>query len=485
MTLLVEVNKTENGKIYESTLIHRRWCSLGVILLSRLSVMPKIVFIGAGSTVFAKNLLGDILSIPELSHSEIFLQDIDTSRLETSRIVAEKICSTLEVQPKIETTTNQVAALEDADYVISMFQVGGYDPATKIDFDIPKKYGLEQTIGDTVGIGGIMRAIRTIPVLLGVVKDMEEVCGEATLLNYVNPMAMLCQAVTESSSIRTVGLCHSVQHTAHQIAQDIEVPIGEVQYLCAGINHLAFYLKFELDTPKGPIDLYPMIHERAQGDAPLRPMPGTEGLSDAVRYEMVKRLGYFVTESSEHFSEYVPWFLKTGRDDLIEQFGIPLDEYPRRCEYQIASWEKLRSKLENPEEEIRIRPSNEYGAGIIHSLETGTPRIFNGNVPNKQLITNLPEGCWVEVPCTVDDQGIHPHTVGDLPPQLVALMQTNINVQSLVVEAVLTGNRDHIYHAAMFDPHTASELSLEEIWLLVDELLEAHGDMIPSSLQVN
>ena len=485
MTLLVEVNKTENGKIYESTLIHRRWCSLGVILLSRLSVMPKIVFIGAGSTVFAKNLLGDILSIPELSHSEIFLQDIDTSRLETSRIVAEKICSTLEAQPKIKTTTNQVAALEDADYVISMFQVGGYDPATKIDFDIPKKYGLEQTIGDTVGIGGIMRAIRTIPVLLGVVKDMEEVCGEATLLNYVNPMAMLCQAVTESSSIRTVGLCHSVQHTAHQIAQDIEVPIGEVQYLCAGINHLAFYLKFELATPKGPVDLYPMIHERALGDAPFRSMPGTEGLSDAVRYEMVKRLGYFVTESSEHFSEYVPWFLKTGRDDLIKQFGIPLDEYPRRCEYQIASWEKLRSKLEDPEEEIRIRPSNEYGASIIHSLETGTPRIFNGNVPNKQLITNLPEGCCVEVPCTVDDQGIHPHTVGDLPPQLVALMQTNINVQSLVVEAVLTGNRDHIYHAAMFDPHTASELSLEEIWPLVDELLEAHGDMIPSSLQVN
>ena len=447
--------------------------------------MPKIVFIGAGSTVFAKNLLGDILSIPELSDSEIYLQDIDVSRLETSRIVAEKICSTLDVRPKIEATTNQIAALEDADYVISMFQVGGYDPATKIDFDIPKKYGLNQTIGDTVGIGGIMRAIRTIPVLLRVVKDMEEVCGEATLLNYVNPMAMLCQAVTESSPIQTVGLCHSVQHTAHQIAQDIEIPPDEVQYLCAGINHLAFYLKFEQDSEKGPVDLYPMIHERAQGDAPLRPMPGTKGLSDAVRYEMVKRLGYFVTESSEHFCEYVPWFLKTGRDDLIEQFGIPLDEYPRRCEYQIASWEKLRSKLENPEEELRVRPSNEYGAGIIHSLETGTPRTFNGNVPNKQLITNLPEGCCVEVPCTVDDQGIHPHTVGNLPPQLVALMQTNINVQSLVVEAVLTGNRDHIYHAAMFDPHTAAELSLEEIWLLVDELLEAHGAMIPTSLQLN
>ena len=445
--------------------------------------MPKIVFIGAGSTVFAKNLLSDILLLPELSQSHIVLQDIDPVRLETSQIVASKIKNTLEVKPQIETTTDQAAALVDADYVITMFQIGGYEPSTKIDFEIPKKYGLNQTIGDTLGIGGIMRAIRTIPPILSVVKDMEKLCPNATLLNYVNPMAMLCQAINNTSSIRNIGLCHSVQHTAQQIATDINIPIDEVQYLCAGINHLAFYLNFEQKTSKETIDLYPLIAEQCKQNAPLRPMPGTKGLSDAVRYEIMNRLGYFVTESSEHFAEYVPWFIKTGHEELIEKYEIPLDEYPRRCEQQIKEWETLRKDLENPDNEIKIKSSNEYGAGIIHSLETGIPRVINGNVSNNHLITNLPENCCVEVPCTVDGDGIHPHHIGELPKQLAALMLTNINVQELTVEAVLKGDRNHIYHAAMFDPHTSTELSLEKIWELVDELLEAHGDMIPAALK--
>ena len=445
--------------------------------------MPKIVFIGAGSTVFAKNLLVDILSFKELSQSQIVLQDIDPVRLETSRVVAQKVREILGVNPLIETTTDQLIALKDADYVITMFQVGGYEPSTKIDFEIPNKYGLRQTIGDTLGIGGIMRAVRTLPVLLGVVKDMEKLCPDATLLNYVNPMAMLCWGINETSSIKTVGLCHSVQHTAQQIASDINIPIDEIEYLCAGINHLSFYLSFEHKTSNGSVDLYPLISERCKKNAPLRPMPGTEGLSDAVRYEMMNRLGYFVTESSEHFAEYVPWFIKENQADLIEKYEIPLDEYPRRCEQQIKDWETLRTELEDPNKEIDVKPSNEYGAGIIHSLETGTPRIFNGNVSNNQFITNLPNNCCVEVPCTVDGEGIHPHKVGELPQQLVSLMQTNINVQSLVVQAVLKGKREHIYHAAMFDPHTSSELSLEKIWDLVDELFQAHGNMIPDSLR--
>ena len=450
--------------------------------------MARVVFVGAGSTVFARNLMGDILSWPELASSTIVLHDIDETRLRTSEIVGRKIVDTLGVPATIEATTDRRRALAGADYVITMFQVGGYRPSTVIDFEIPKKYGLQQTIADTLGIGGIMRGLRTIPVLLDVCRDMEELCPRAVLLNYVNPMSMLVWAVSRASTINTIGLCHSVQHTAHQLAGDLGIDPESVDYTCAGINHMAFYLRFQQRTDGGLTDLYPAIAERARTmPAPMRGDEkrsdgGFEGLSDAVRYEMFRRLGYFVTESSEHFSEYVPWFIKRDRPDLLDEFGIPLDEYPRRCERQIEGWEQLRERLENPDGKLRVVQSMEYGSGIIHSIETGTERVVYGNVANRGLITNLPDGCAVEVPCVVNADGITPQVIGALPPHLAALMQTNINVQSLTVEASLTGRRDHVYHAAMLDPHTAAELSLDQIWSLVDELLEAHRGMLPESL---
>ena len=450
--------------------------------------MARIVFIGAGSTVFARNLMGDILSFPELSSSTIVLHDINEERLRTSEIVGHKIIETLGVPATIVATTDRRAALAGANYVITMFQVGGYKPSTVIDFEIPKKYGLEQTIADTLGVGGIMRGLRTIPVILDICRDMEELCPDALLLNYVNPMSMLCWAISRSSTIKTIGLCHSVQHTAHQLAEDLGIEADTIEYRCAGINHMAFYLDFQQRQGKDLVDLYPRIAERAE----VFPMPtrgdversdgGFDGLSDAVRYEMFKRLGYFVTESSEHFSEYVPWFIKSGRSDLLDKFGIPLDEYPRRCERQIEGWETLRTRLENPEARVRVVQSMEYGSGIIHSMETGQSRVVYGNVPNRGIISNLPDDCCVEVPCVVDASGITPTHIGALPPHLAALMQTNINVQSLTVEAALTGKREHVYHAAMFDPHTAAELDLDQIWALVDELLAAHRGMVPEAL---
>jgi alpha-galactosidase len=301
---------------------------------------PKITLIGAGSTVFAKNLLGDILGAAELAESRIALFDIDAERLKTSEIVAHKVAQALGVAPTINATLNRSQALAGADYVISMFQVGGYEPSTVIDFDIPKKYGLRQTIGDTLGIGGIMRGLRTIPVFQDMLAEMQVLCPDAVHLNYVNPMAINCWAMNATSSIRTIGLCHSVQHTAADLAKDISVPVTEIDYLCAGINHLAFYLKFE----RNGVDLYPKLRDVAQsGRIPFRGDSersdgGTTGLSDAVRYRMLEKLGYFVTESSEHFSEYVPWFIKPGRDDLIREYDIPLDEYLRRCEHQLAGW---------------------------------------------------------------------------------------------------------------------------------------------------
>jgi alpha-galactosidase len=458
--------------------------------------MPKIAFIGAGSTVFAKNLMGDILSFPELADSTLALHDIDAARLRTSEAVARRTAGLLDVRPTIEATTDRRAALHGADYAICMIQVGGYQPGTVLDFEVPRKYGLRQTIADTLGIGGIMRALRTIPVLLDMCRDMEEVCPDATLLNYVNPMAMLCWALNRASPVKTVGLCHSVQGTAAELAKDIGVPVEEINYVCAGINHMAFYLTLERNGE----DLYPLVRRVVE--------EGRVPAWNRVRYEMLTRLGYFVTESSEHFAEYVPWFIKRDRPDLLERFNIPLDEYMHRCKIQIKTWELVRDKLEKdiapPEEVVRevlaganvtppvmrymlkqlqgiddVTRSHEYGSLIIHSLETGTPRVVYGNVPNQGLIDNLPQGCIVEVPCLVDKNGIQPARVGSLPPHLAALMQTHINVQALAVEAALTRKREHIYHAAMLDPHTAAELDLDQIWNLVDDLIEAHGDWLP------
>ena len=463
--------------------------------------MPKITFIGAGSTIFARNLLGDILSFPELAESTITLFDIDDERLGTTEKVAKRLAGALGAHPKIEMTKDRRAALDGADYAICMFQIAGYKPGTVTDFEIPKKYGLSQTIADTLGIGGIMRGLRTIPVLLDTCRDMEELCPEVTFLNYVNPMAMNCWAISRASKIKTVGLCHSVQGTAEQIARDINVPIEEINYIAAGINHMAFYLRFERKQNGDVENLYPRVRQVIE--------EGRVPDWNRVRYEMFKRLGYFVTESSEHFSEYTPWFIKRDRPDLIEKFNIPIDEYIRRCEVQIAGWELTKDTIENPNVSVdrdavskkilaaggtereawwaseaaanfdNVQQSHEYGSFIIHSLETGIPRVVYGNVPNNGLIDNLPQGCCVEVPCLVDRNGVQPTKIGALPPHLSALMQTNVNVQALTVEAALTCKREHIYHAAMLDPHTAAELDLDQIWNMVDDLIEAHGDWLP------
>jgi alpha-galactosidase len=430
--------------------------------------MPKTVFLGAGSTVFARNLLGDILGHEELSSSEIVLHDIDVERLSTSELVARRVCESLGAPAKITATTDRRAALDGADYAINMIQVGGYEPCTVTDFEVPKSFGLRQTIGDTLGIGGIMRGLRTIPVLLSMCADMEELCPDVWLLNYTNPMAINCRAINRSSTIRTVGLCHSVQGTAFELSCDLGIPYHEINYLAAGINHMAFYLKFERNGE----DLYP----RLQAIARSAEIPD----DNRVRYEVLRRLGYFVTESSEHFAEYVPWFIKRDRPDLIESLNIPLDEYPRRCVAQIASWEEERQKLES-DGPIEVHPSFEYAATIIRSIETGKPRVVYGNVANNNLIDDLPDGCTVEVPCLVDGNGVQPTRIGALPPQIAALIRTNVNVHELTVEAALTGRVDHIYHAAMLDPHTAAELDLDQITDLVDALLLAHGEWIPSS----
>ncbi len=431
--------------------------------------MPKIAFIGAGSTVFAKNLMGDILGFPELANSTLCLMDIDPERLRVSEIVAHKVAAALNVSPTIETTTDRRHAIDGADYVISMFQIGGYKPATVTDFEIPKRYGLRQTIADTLGIGGIMRGLRTIPVLLDIAHEMEELAPDALFLNYVNPMVMNQWALGRGSNIASVGLCHSVPGTAHELSHDIGVPLDDINYVVAGINHMAFYLKFER-TSTGE-DLYPLIRKVYEEDR--------QPAWNRVRYEMFNRLGYFVTESSEHFSEYVPWFIKRDRPDLIEEYNIPLDEYIRRCEVQLAGWEAMRHALEDENQPLAIERSVEYGSLIIHSMETGIPRVIYGNVVNNGIIDNLPQGCSVEVPCLVDKNGIQPVKIGTIPPHLAALMQTNLNVQGLTVEAALTRKREHIYHAAMLDPHTAAELDLKQIWSLVDELIEAHGEFLP------
>jgi alpha-galactosidase len=429
--------------------------------------MAKITFIGAGSTVFARNLLGDILGYDELRESEITLFDIDAERLETSELVARRVADALGSPAKINATTDRRAALDGADYAINMIQVGGFEPCTMTDFEVPKRFGLRQTIADTLGIGGIMRGLRTIPVALSICADMEELCPDVWFLNYTNPMAINCRAISRASSIRTVGLCHSVQGTAFELSLDLGIPYQEIDYLAAGINHMAFYVRFERDGE----DLYPRLQAIAESGA------APEG--NRVRYEILKHFGYFVTESSEHFAEYVPWFIKRDRPDLVDRFNVPLDEYPRRCVDQIARWDAEREQLERGDA-IEVQRSYEYASTIIRSIETGKPRVVYGNVPNHGLIDDLPAGCTVEVPCLVDGNGVQPTHIGALPPQLSALIRTNVNVQELTVEAALTSRRDHVYHAAMLDPHTAAELDLDQIRELVDALLAEHGDWVPA-----
>ncbi|MGJ3243412.1 MAG: alpha-glucosidase/alpha-galactosidase [Opitutales bacterium] len=437
--------------------------------------MAKITLIGAGSVVFAKRLIGDILQFPALSDSTICLMDIDPDRLKVAKIMAERIVGTLGVKATVQATANRRTAIRGADYVICTIQVGGYKPGTVIDFEIPKKYGLEQTIGDTLGVGGVFRGLRTIPALVDIARDIADVgAPDCQLLNYSNPMAMNCWAVDRATGIPHVGLCHSVQGTSKMLAGYAGIPYEDLRFLVAGINHMAFFLRFEY---RGQ-DAYPLLWKALED-------PGRT--SELVRFEMMRRTGYFVTESSEHQSEYLPYFIHHGQA-VIDRYNIPIDEYLRRCEAIIATWEETEKNLLGSEDTgIAVEPqSHEYGAYIIHARETHQPTVIYGNVPNRGLITNLPDGCCVELPVLVDGNGLQPTVIGDLPPQLAAICRTNTNVQDLTVEAALTGRREHIYHAVMMDPHAGATLTLDQIWALCDDLIEAHqkvgllGDFSPT-----
>ena len=423
---------------------------------------PKISLIGAGSVVFAKNLIGDILQSPELGDATICLMDIDPARLKVAEAMANKMVAALKSRVRIQATLNQKEACRNARYVICTIQVGGYKPGTVIDFEIPRKFGLLQTIGDTLGVGGVFRALRTIPVINSIAEDIAAVgAKDCLLLNYTNPMAMNCMAVAKAVGIPHIGLCHSVQGTSQQLASYAGLPYQDITYLVAGINHMAFFLKFEC---RGQ-DAYPLLFNL---------LNDPKFQQDKVRFEMMRRTGYFVTESSEHQSEYVPYFIHHGQK-VIERFDVPIDEYLRRCISIIKTWKQAESELLGKGGDIRISaPSHEYGSYIIKARETNRPTVVYGNVPNTGLITNLPAGCCVEVPCLVDAQGVQPTFIGDLPPQLAALCMTNINVQTLTVEAALTNKREHIYHAVMLDPHTATVLPLDKIWAMCDELIAAH-----------
>jgi len=441
---------------------------------------PVITFIGAGSAVFTKNIAGDILSRPALAQAEVRLMDINPERLAESEIIVGKLAQTLGGKATIKTYTNQRRALDGADFVVCCFQVGGYDPCTITDFEVPKKFGLRQTIADTLGIGGIMRGLRTVPVLFGICEDMLAVAPNAIMLQYVNPMAINTWAMAAKyPTIKQVGLCHSVQGTAFELARDLEIPVEEIRYRAGGINHMAFYMTFEHRQADGSYkDLYPALKQGYREGRFPKPSHWNPRCPNKVRYEMLTRLGYFVTESSEHFAEYTPWFIKRDRPDLIERFGIPLDEYPVRCVEQIARWKKEAETLKTANT-IEVKESHEYASQIVNSVVTGEPSVIYGNVRNNGFIPQLPDGCAVEVPTLVDANGLQPTVVKDIPPQLIALMRTNINVQDLTVQALLTENREHIYHAAMLDPHTAAELDLDQIWKLTEDLLVAHDDWLP------
>ena len=433
--------------------------------------MPKITFMGAGSTIFAKNVLGDCMMTPALQESVIALYDIDATRLEESRQMLEAINKNAGGKTRIETylgVTRRRDALKGASYVVNSIQVGGYEPCTVTDFEIPKKYGLQQTIADTLGIGGIFRGLRTIPVMMDFARDMEAVCPDAWFLNYTNPMAILTGAMLRLTSVKTVGLCHSVQICAEHLLKGLGMPYDEtVQWKIAGINHQAWLLEITRDG----VDLYPEIKRRA--------LERTEKHNDMVRYELMRRFGYYVTESSEHNAEYTPWFIKSRYPELIDRFNIPLDEYPRRCVRQIASWNERRDELtQNPS--LTHERTHEYASYIMEAMETNRPAKIGGNVLNHGLITNLPKNAAVEVPCLVDKSGVTPCYVGDLPEQCAALNRTNIGVQLLTIEAARTLKKEYIYQAALLDPHTAAELSIDDTVALCDDLIEAHGSWLPA-----
>jgi alpha-galactosidase len=438
--------------------------------------MLKIAFMGAGSTIFAKNVLGDCMCSEALKEYEIALYDIDDTRLKDSELMLSAINKNVnEGRTAIKTylgVENRKEALRGASFVVNAIQVGGYDPCTIIDFEIPKKFGLRQTIADTLGIGGIMRALRTIPVMESFAHDIEEVCPDAWLLNYTNPMSMLSGFMQRYTGVKTVGLCHSVQICSEKLLESLGMSekLEGRKELIAGINHMGWLLDIR---DKDGNDLYPEIKKRA------KEKNAGEKHTDMVRFDYIDKLGYYCTESSEHNSEYNMFYIKSKYPELIDKFNIPLDEYPRRCLNQILEWEKRRIEFTNDNSLFHER-SQEYASYIMEAMVTNKPIKIGGNVINKGgLIENLPVDACVEVPCLVDNMGVKPCYVGKLPIQLAAMNMTNINVQLLTIEAAVTRKKEHIYHAAMLDPHTSSELSLDDIVKMVDELIEAHEGWLP------
>ena len=432
----------------------------------------KITFMGAGSTVFVRNVIGDCMCTPALRDSTIALYDIDAERLEDSYIILSALNKNInENRCKIEKycgVENRKDALRGANFVVNAIQVGLYDPCTIIDFEVPKKYGLRQTIADTLGIGGIMRGLRTIPVLKDFADDMEEVCPDAWFLNYTNPMSILTGYMQRYTKVKTIGLCHSVQSCSKDLLNNLgmEDKLEGRKELIAGINHMGWLLEIQ---DKDGNDLYPEIRRRAAEKN------ANEKHHDMVRYEYIKNFGYYCTESSEHNAEYNCFYIKSKYPELIDRYNIPLDEYPRRCVNQIAGWKAEKENILN-DGKITHERSGEYASYIMEALVTGNPYKIGGNVLNTGLIDNLPADACVEVPCLIDGNGIHPCHVGRLPVQLAAMNQTNINAQLLTINAAVTKKREDIYMAAMLEPHTAAELSIDEIKAMVDELIEAHGE---------
>lgn len=434
--------------------------------------MLKITFMGAGSTVFARNVIGDCFCTESLRECEVALYDIDPVRLRESETILGAINRNVNGEKALIKTylgsEERKEALRGADFVVNAIQVGLYDPCTIIDFEVPKKYGLRQTIADTLGIGGIMRALRTIPVLQDFAADMEAVCPDALFLNYTNPMAMLSGYMQRYTDVKTVGLCHSVQTCSERLlrALDMTDRMDGRRELIAGINHMAWLLEIE---DRHGNDLYPEIKKRA------KTKNEQEKHDDMVRYEYINRLGYYCTESSEHNAEYNPFFIKSKYPELIERYNIPLDEYPRRCVSQIENWKKEKEQILDGGK-ITHERTKEYASYIMEAVYTGGLYKIGGNVLNRGSIENLPSDACVEVPCLVDGKGIHPTQVGRLPVQLAAMNMTHVNVHLLTIEAAVTRKKEDIYHAAMLEPHTAAELSIDDIVAMCDELIEAHGD---------
>ncbi|HEY6399559.1 MAG TPA: alpha-glucosidase/alpha-galactosidase [Solirubrobacteraceae bacterium] len=430
--------------------------------------MTQITLIGAGSVEFTRILLADLAEFPELRDCTIVLHDIDEDRLATAEQIARYITRVTGADFRVRAHLDRRAALDGADFAVNEIQVGGL-AATLHDFEIPKKFGLRQTIGDTIGIGGIFRGLRTIPVLIAIADDMAEVCPDAMLMNYANPMAMLPWSVWEGSRFKNVvGLCHSVQNTHDQLAQIVGVPPEDISFLTAGVNHQAFVLNFEFDGE----GLYRRLDEAIARDP--------EGLGRTVRVEIYRQFGYFPTESSEHSAEYVPWFM--SHDEQIEHHRIPVDEYIRRSLENLDEYEETRRRL-SAGEDIAVEGEGELAPRYIHSLVTGTPRVEYGNVRNEGLLDDLPAGCCVEVPCRVDGDGIHPFAVGPLPPQCAALNRTFLNVVELTMRAALEGNREHVYQAVMLDPNAAATLTIGSMRSMVDDMIEAHGELLPEGIR--